>query len=55
MSLNYGGLRRKRPGNAAASTGAQRCAALSQEKILTWPYREPARERIQSVRVSARV
>ena len=46
---------RKRPGNASTSTGAHRCAALSQEKIGIPPCKDPARGRIQSVRVTAQV
>lgn len=44
-----------RPGNASASTGAQRRAPLSQDIIRIGPYNERARERIQSPRVTAKV
>ena len=44
-----GVVRRKRPGNGFASPGAHRCAALSQENVRIRPYKEPGRERIQSL------
>lgn len=46
---------RKRPGNASGSTGAHRCATLSQVKIRIQPYKARAREGIQALRAAAHV
>lgn len=46
---------RKRLGNALVSTRAHWCAPLSREKVPIWPYKDPARERIQTLRGTAQI